>query len=264
MFITDEEKNKIALSSAMALPNDPSRAGMKPDQIKKVLFGPTKKLIEYLNLKLSVLGDLTRLISGIEEQPLENDRKAIVIKYFDGTSTKIVVHDDKIDLVTKETFDNTVITFKESVNNINSELTALEADLPNTYMKLSDREKLIVDVVEIVTNMESSGEVVVYGIKTDLNREDYTLTVSLTTSGGTVISTGTVDFPLESVVVGGDEQDGIVTLTLQNGNTISFDIGDLVYGLVSQTKHDEDIAEVKALINTKIASAITTTLNTEV
>lgn len=52
MFITDEEKNKIALSSAMALPNDPSRAGMKPDQIKKALFAPTKKLIEYLNIKL--------------------------------------------------------------------------------------------------------------------------------------------------------------------------------------------------------------------
>lgn len=99
MFITEEEKNKIALSSAMALPNDPSRAGMKPDQIKKVLFAPTKKLIEYLNLKLSVLGDLTRLISGIEERPLENDRKAIVIKYFDDTSTEIVVHDDTIDYV---------------------------------------------------------------------------------------------------------------------------------------------------------------------
>jgi hypothetical protein len=227
-------------------------------------------------------GDLSKLISDITEISIANNRKQIHINYINGTTDVIVVHDDKVDLVTKETFDkavatinNTINTFKESVNkdittlgnninNVKSELTTLKTDLPKTYMKLSDREKLIVDIVEIVTNMESSGEVVVYGIKTDLNREDYTLTVSLTTSGGTVISTDTVDFPLESVVVGGDEQDGIVTLTLQNGNTISFDIGDLVYGLVSQTKHDEDIAEVKALINTKIASAITTTLNTEV
>ncbi|MBQ8567317.1 MAG: hypothetical protein IJ445_07035 [Clostridia bacterium] len=69
MFITDEEKNQIALSSAMALPNDPSRAGMKPDQIKKVLFAPTKKLIEYLNVKLAnydEIGNGKTPIKGID------------------------------------------------------------------------------------------------------------------------------------------------------------------------------------------------------
>lgn len=110
----------------------------------------------------------------------------------------------------------------------------------------------------------ADGTLADYRIKTSLNTTDYKLTVSLTDTKGNVINSDTVDFPIESVVVGGDEQDGIVTLTLQNGNTISFDIGDLVDGLVSQTKHDEDIAEVKALIDTKVADAITTTLNTEV
>ena len=69
MFITDEEKNRIALSSAMALPNDPSRAGMKPDQIKKVLFAPTKKLIEYLNVKLAnydEIGNVKTPIKGVD------------------------------------------------------------------------------------------------------------------------------------------------------------------------------------------------------
>ena len=80
----------------------------------------------------------------------------------------------------------------------------------------------------------SDGSVAEYSLYSDLNHTDYVLTIGLKDDKGRVVSTSTVDFPLESVVVGGDEKDGIITLTLVNGNTISFDIGDLVNGLVSQ------------------------------
>lgn len=81
-----------------------------------------------------------------------------------------------------------------------------------------------------------------YKIVTSLNTIDYKLTISLVDGSDKVVSSSLVDFPLESVVVGGDEKDGIVTLTLQNGEKITFDIGDLVDGLVSQAKYDADIA----------------------
>lgn len=84
-----------------------------------------------------------------------------------------------------------------------------------------------------------------YKIVTSLNTIDYKLTISLVDGSDKVVSSSLVDFPLESVVVGGDEKDGIVTLTLQNGEKITFDIGDLVDGLVSQAKHNEDIAAME-------------------
>ena len=89
-------------------------------------------------------------------------------------------------------------------------------------------------------------------IDVELDTSTFVITVSLKDAEGNIISRDNVDLPLESVVVGGDEKDGIVTLTLQNGNTITFDIGDLVDGLVSQAKHDEDIAA----LNTRIAAAL--------
>lgn len=97
------------------------------------------------------------------------------------------------------------------------------------------------------------GSVADYDIRTSLNTTDYKLTVSLVDASGATVSSSVVDFPLESVVVGGTESNGIVYLYLQNGKTISFEIGDLVRGLAST-------AEVERMI----ANAITTTLNTGV
>lgn len=92
-----------------------------------------------------------------------------------------------------------------------------------------------------------SGSVAKYTVRTDLNKDTYILTVSLLDESGKVVASDEVDFPLESVVVGGDEQNGIITLTLNNGNTIQFDIGDLVEGLVTQSDFDALELRVKAL-----------------
>lgn len=99
----------------------------------------------------------------------------------------------------------------------------------------------------------ADGSLVDYRISTTLNTDNYTLTVAITDTEGNIINSDTVDFPLESVVVDGDEQDGILTLVLQNGNTIDIEIGDMVRGLATE-----------ATVDAKIAEAITTTLNTEV
>jgi hypothetical protein len=99
------------------------------------------------------------------------------------------------------------------------------------------------------------GSVAEYTVKTDLNHETYVLTVSLIDSNGNVVASDTVDFPLESVVVGGDEKDGIVTLTLINGNTIEFEIGDLVAGLVSTTTFEAKVKRLEESINASELSA---------
>ena len=87
-----------------------------------------------------------------------------------------------------------------------------------------------------------------------LDTSNYVMTAYLKDNNGAILTQTSVDFPLESVVVGADEQDGTITLTLQNGTTTSFYIGDLVSGLVSQSLYDSDKAYINnELLNLKIA-----------
>lgn len=136
------------------------------------------------------------------------------------------------------------------------------------------------------------GSVVNYSIAMDLDYTTYKLTLKLLDGEGNTVDEETVDFPIENVVVSGDEENGIVTLTLVNGSTISFEIGDLVSGLVStavfeaKVKNIENSIKASELVANKvttlsssstdtqypsakcvynaITNAITTTLNTEV
>lgn len=65
----------------------------------------------------------------------------------------------------------------------------------------------------------------------------YNLTVSLKNEDGETIGDGdTVDLPLESMVVGGSYDDGVLTLTLKNSQTIDIPISDIVDGLVSESR----------------------------
>jgi hypothetical protein len=110
------------------------------------------------------------------------------------------------------------------------------------------------------------GSVVGYTASMGLDHETYKLTLDLKDDYGNVVSTSTVDFPIENVVVSGDEKDGIVTLTLVNGETITFDIGDLVDGLVKtgDLANYYNKTETQNLINNSINAAIIEALNTEV
>lgn len=73
-------------------------------------------------------------------------------------------------------------------------------------------------------------------ISLNINSSNYVITIQLKNSDGTVISTDTIDLPLESVVVGGryDNNTKKVILTLENGNIVDFSVADLVSGLQTE------------------------------
>lgn len=73
-------------------------------------------------------------------------------------------------------------------------------------------------------------------IELSINNSTYVMTMNLKNANGTVISTGTVDLPLESVVVNGsyDSVNKKIVLTLQGGSTIDVPVGDLINGLQSE------------------------------
>lgn len=71
-------------------------------------------------------------------------------------------------------------------------------------------------------------------IDLSINTSTYVMTVALKNADGTIISSGNIDFPLESVVVNATYESGILTLVLQNGNSVNVDISDIISGLVAE------------------------------
>ena len=97
-----------------------------------------------------------------------------------------------------------------------------------------------------------AGTVARYTVDMYLDNSTYKLKLMLKDEAGKVVSEDTVDFPIEEMVVGADEKNGTITLTLKNGNTTSFYIGDLVDGLVSQKDFDAWKNAVPTITTTQV------------
>ena len=99
-----------------------------------------------------------------------------------------------------------------------------------------------------------------------LNTTDYKLTLTLKDQDGNTLGTAQViDFPIESVVVGGsyDSTNKKIVLTLQNGNTIDVPVGDLIAGLQSEitstNKLSADLVDDSTTTNKFVTAANKTT-----
>lgn len=72
-----------------------------------------------------------------------------------------------------------------------------------------------------------------HGIKLISDSQDFKYTFQLTNGNNTAIGNSvTINLPLESVVTGGSYSNGIISLKLQNGNSITFPVTDIQNGLV--------------------------------
>lgn len=74
-----------------------------------------------------------------------------------------------------------------------------------------------------------------YELTLSIDNSTYIMTVGLKNSLGEILSTKSIDFPIESVVVNATYKNGKITLTLQNGNTVDVDVSALISGLVKDT-----------------------------
>lgn len=86
------------------------------------------------------------------------------------------------------------------------------------------------DLTDYLTKAGAAGT-----LSVSMNETTYVITFTLTAADGTtVLSTASVDLPLESVVVSGsyDTTTKSVVLTLKDGSTVTFSVADLVSGLV--------------------------------
>lgn len=143
------------------------------------------------------------------------------------------------ELENKPKINNIELTGNKTLNNLGIQPAgnyALESEIP-------DVSNFITKDVNNLTNYTlktNTGSL----INLEINDITYVVTLKLKNQDGTVISTGTIDLPLESVVVNGryDNTTKKVILTLENGSEIDFSVADLVAGLQTEITSSNKLA----------------------
>ena len=158
----------------------------------------------------------------------------------------------------------------KAIDNVNSNADAIENlnvavenagkvdgvkvnDIPVTLTnKIVDLKVTPGDNISIATTagtgeLHISAPNVANSLTLSVDTSTYVLTANLLGKGGKVLSTQTVDLPLETMVVGAsyDESKKEIVLELKNGETTRFSVADLVAGLVGT---DTDFVNEQVLV----------------
>lgn len=143
------------------------------------------------------------------------------------------------DLTNKPSINNVELSGNKSLNDLGIQPAgnyALESEIP-------DVSNFITKDVNNLTNYTlktNTGSL----IDLEINDTTYVVTLKLKNQDGTIISTDTIDLPLESVVVSGryDNTTKKVILTLENGSEVDFSVADLVAGLQTEITSSNKLA----------------------
>ena len=82
-----------------------------------------------------------------------------------------------------------------------------------------------------------------------IDTSTYIMTLQLKNTAGAVLSTAKVDFPIESVVVGGSYSGGVLTLRLKSGEVLNVDISSIVDGLIDTATFNRGVETLNARID---------------
>ena len=146
---------------------------------------------------------------------------------------------DYTDLTNKPKINNVELNGNKSLNDLGIQPAgnyALESDIPDVSNFISKDVNNLTNYT-LKTNTGSL-------IDLEINDTTYVVTLKLKNQDGTIISTDTIDLPLESVVVSGryDNTTKKVILTLENGSEVDFSVADLVAGLQTEITSSNKLA----------------------
>ena len=154
-----------------------------------------------------------------------------------GTTATVTITNREGTEKSVEILDGTdyVLTQEDKQEIIDIVEAEVSLDIPTKNSQLENDSGFITKEVNNLTNYTlktSTGS----SIELSINSSTYVMTLNLKNASGTVISTGTIDLPLETMVVGAtyDNTNKKIVLTLKNGSTIDVPVGDLVSGLQSE------------------------------
>ena len=198
---------------------------------------PTPDTVEQMEAEINLKQD--RLVSGTNIKTINNESilgEGNIDIQGGGTYTagaNIQISSENVISATDTIYDDTQV--KQDITNLQNNKANI-SDIP-------DVSNFITKDVNNLTNYTlktSTGSL----IDLEVNSGTYVVTLYLKDIDGNVISTDSIDLPLESVVVSGsfDSTNKKIVLTLQNGNTIDIPVGDLVAGLQTEITSANKIA----------------------
>ena len=218
-------------------------------------------------------GDTGNGISSIMKTASSDNVDTYTVYYTDGdTYNYNVVNGDPdapkdIRINGNSVMDDRIVDLQTEGNydELTNKLVVL-SDLPTRVGQLINDENYIDASVSDLTNY-TLGEDTGSSIELTMNSSTYVVTLNLKNADGDTISTGSIDLPIESVVVSGtyDNTTKKVILTLQNGSTIEFSVADLVAGLqqeiTSSNKLSSDLVDDTNKTNKFVTATEKTTWN---
>lgn len=112
------------------------------------------------------------------------------------------------------------------------ENTTYDLSVYVTQTELENKGYLVAGDISSKADIASTGN----KLSLSMDTSTYVITLKLLNSSDEVLSTQSIDLPLESVVVNGsyDATNKKISLTLKNGSTVSFSVADLVSGLQTE------------------------------
>lgn len=265
--ISEDTINAILRKTAFRLPDNPSEQGMKAADIKKAFYqfidDATASLCSEVNRIVAEANDAidnkdvtVDTHTHAKDNPHEVTKAQVGLGNADNTSDMdkpiSTAQQAAIDLVQasvnehKENLENPHSVTKEQLGLGNVDNTA-DADKPISTAQQAALE-LKIDKTSIANDCDTDDETKVlsakqgkilneniptiygYSIETTYVAADGTLTIILKDKNSNVLSTSTVDLPLELLLAssGSYYRSGVLYLKLANGSFISVDVSDLV------------------------------------
>lgn len=146
-------------------------------------------------------------------------------------------------LVNEQTFNEQIDRLDKKADGINTSVVALEQYMNLSgvygfgafYSEESEKARNYVGGGSIDRKFKKIDKEVGTDLQVSLN-DNYILSIKLKNSKGEIVSSQSVDFPIEGLITGATYKNKILTLTLQNGNSVNVDISDIISGLVPDSR----------------------------
>jgi hypothetical protein len=112
----------------------------------------------------------------------------------------------------------------------------IQTNTDNIRTNAENIDKLNTDLLDYSLITETGNK-----LSMSINPQTYVITLSLKDKNDNILSTQSVDLPLETMIVSASYSNGILTFTLKNGQTLQVPISDLIDGLVSTDTFNEAV-----------------------
>ena len=209
---------------------------------------------KYVDDAVSDKSDFSGSYNDLSDKPTIPTSTSQLTNNSNFVSDSAYVHTDnnytdneKNKLADLENYDDTEV--KESITDLNNSIITIgkikadKTSIPKNTSDLNNDSGYITKNVNDLTHYTLATDTGSF-IDLEINTTTYVVTLSLKNSEGTVISSDSIDLPLENVVVSGSYNNSSqkIILTLQNGTTVDIPVGDLVAGLQTEITSSNKIA----------------------